>query len=165
MNAKEIFIKRIEDQLKVLQDALEYNRSLPVSFFENLQLSPAVDAPTANAFKSLDKGSTVRPDKYIDVSDYGANRRLIIEILKAEGVGMVKWNIAARFAELTGKSKEEVANMVTNGISGLNQEGSIVGYKPDGLKFKGFFWTLPQWWENQQLKAHHKPFQGMVKSL
>lgn len=164
LSPKQLFLQRIEEQLKVLKDAYEYNKSLPESFFENLQLSPAVDMPTANVHKSL-TDSTVRPDKYIDITEYGANRRLILDILKNEGVGMVKWNIASRFAELTGKKREEIDNMITNGLSGLKYEGSVVPYKPEGLKFKGFFWTLPHWWENGYLKAQYKPFQGTIKGF
>lgn len=164
MNAKEIFLQRVQEQIKVLQEAYEYNKSLPVSFFENLQFG-ALPMPTANVYKPAADTSTVRPDKYIDVSEYGANRKLILDILINEGVGMVKWNIATRFAELTGKLKGEIDNMITNGLSGLNHEGSIKPYKPEGLKFKGFFWTLPHWWEGDQLKEKHKPFQGTVKGF
>ncbi len=165
LTSKQLFLNRIEEQIKILRDAYEYNKSLPDSFFENLNLTPMVDMPTANVFKASNPNSTVRPDQYIDITEYGANRKLIIDILKVEGVGMVKWNIARRFAELTGKDPEEIGAMVTNGLSGLNHEGSIKPYKPEGLKFKGFFWTLPHWWENGQLKAAHKPFQGTVKSF
>ncbi len=163
MNAKEIFLRRVEEQIKVLQDAYEYNKSLPISFFENLQFG-AIPMPTANVSKP-EHISTVRPDKYIDVSEYGANRKLILDILINEGVGMVKWNIASRFADLTGKNKLDIDTMITNGISGLKQEGSLLPYKPEELKFKGFFWTLPHWWENGKLKDKHKPFQGTVKSF
>ena len=163
MNAKEQFLKRIKDQIKVLQDAYEYNSTLPDHFFDNM-LFVANDKPSLDVAKA-GTHSTVRPDKYVDVSEYGANRRLIIDILRTEGVGMVKWNIASRFAELTGKKQEEIDAMITNGISGLKQEGSIKGYKPEGLRFKGFFWTLSHWWDGDTLKKQHRPFQGKVSQL
>lgn len=162
MNAKEQFLKKLKDQIKVLQDAYEYNSSLPVSFFENLMGNDT--KPGLPVSKPL-LHPTVRPDKYIDVSEYGANRRLIIDILRTEGVGMVKWNIASRFAELTGKRKEEIDHMITNGLSGLKHEGSVKAYKPAGLKFKGFFWTLSHWWDGDNLKKDHRPFQGKVHQL
>lgn len=163
MNAKEHFLKKITDQIKILQDAYEYNSSLPASFFENMIF--VADKSHLLDVSKPHTASTVRPDKYVDVSEYGANRRLIIEILRTEGVGMVKWNIASRFAELTGKKREEIDSMITNGISGLKQEGSIKGYKPEGLRFKGFFWTLSHWWVGDTLKKEHRPFQGKVSQL
>lgn len=177
MTAKEIFLSRIELQIKSLQDAYEYNKNLPDSLFENLvPVSNAVDKPTANVTKTLIDNSVLNFQqlKYVSKDfqqtlskeyEYGQNKKMLISILTDEGKAMVKWNITKKFAELSGKSVEEVTNTITNTLATLNSDRTIIGYKPEGLKFKGYFWGLSHWFKHGIILPEYAPFKGQVLEL
>lgn len=179
MTAKEIFLNNILHEIDVLQTAYNNTKDLPDSLFELMKpISKPVNKPTANGFPSLHKlkdAIDTNPIKFfesnnlkpqIDISEYGANKKLILDILKAEGMAMVKWNITARFAEMSGKPKEEISETVTNAISALKMDKLIIGYKPKGLVFKGLFWGLSEWFNGENIKSDYSPYkQAEIKQL
>jgi hypothetical protein len=173
MTAKESFLNSLLNQIQTLQTAYEFNKSLPDSVFEgmiavqqpskNQTISKAIDKPSANVQRLpvyFGGGSMVNTTN--QQSEYGINKRTLIKILEDEGKAMVKWNIQSRFAELLGKSTEEVLNTVTNTLATLKEDGTIEGYKPEGLKFKGQFWGLSEWFVNGFIKEQYSPFKNVT---
>jgi hypothetical protein len=52
---------------------------------------------------------------------------------------------------------EKAVRTVTFAISGLQANtNQIKGYKPIGLRMKGNYWTLTEWWEGAKLKNEYK---------
>ncbi|MGF2412236.1 hypothetical protein [Ferruginibacter sp.] len=178
MTSKEAFLNRILEQIQTLQSAYEFNKGLPDSLFDSLPsasnsiqknilhnhpslTSIQINKPSANV-QRINTIKSPAASAYGQQQDYGINKRTLIQILHDEGKAMVKWNIQTRFAEMLGKTTDEVLNTVTNTIATLKEDGTIIGYKPQGLKFKGQFWGLSEWYENGIIKEQYSPFKGVT---
>ena len=86
---------------------------------------------------------------------YGSNRKIVLEIIRTEGKAMLKSAIVQKFEEITGLKDQN--GVVTTAISSLNFSHVLIGYKPEGAKFRGLYWTLKTWWVNDKLAEEHKP--------
>jgi len=147
MNAKQIFIQRMEEHIQAMQDALERNKSVPDSLFENLpSISPQAAFNTANV--------APKPKR----EEYGKNKKVVLEIFGEAKKALKKMDVATKFSEKTGRTMSDSVRTVTNALSSLHDEHLIRGYKPAGLKFKGQYWTLPEWWDNDVIKLEYEPY-------
>ena len=158
MTAKQIFLKRIKDKLeaseievKTYKELYSQNEKLPDSFFEGL-----VDMP---------EGATAVTDKQRpplelisqSASDYGRNKRLVIEIINKEGMAMLKSDIIKKFEEMT--NEKDASAIVTNAMAALSStDEAIVGYKPKkGVKFRGNYWALSTWMDGEEIRPEYAP--------
>ena len=171
MTAKEIFRSRLKEQIDVLTLQYESSRLLPDSLFENLEANPIskpVDMPSANVFKLYQpppKTIPELPDGIVNISEYGVSKQLLLSIIRNNGKSIQKGDVIEIFAERSGKSTIEITNTVTNGLSSLKDEGLIIGYKPAGLKFKGLFWSLKEWWKDDKILQQYEPYSEKLKYL
>lgn len=186
MTAKEQFLQKILLEIQKLQRAYDLNKDLPDYMFESTPviISKPIDRVSANVAplngppgsqiaKYLDKVRVEMADyelqkklgKSVDTTQYGATKKLLLDILRERGKSMQKIEISEEFAERSGKTVAELANSITNGLAGLKEEGLVRGYKPAGLKFKGLFWALSEWFEGDKIKLEHEPYSGKLKSL
>lgn len=165
MTAKQILINRLKVKLEEAQaavtdyaDAIAYNSKLPDSFFENLfDIKESEITPIQNCveLKSVPLHKKVQDD-LSNNSDYGRNKRLIIEILQDEGKAILKSEIVSKFEAKTGLNNQK--KVVTNAIAALSGENSLMGYKPTGMKFRGNYWALATWMESDnKIKEEYEP--------
>ena len=122
--------------------------------------------PSANVYKAKVKtDNTELPDGIVDTSLYGISKKLLLTIFKENGKPLHKGEILEIFADRAGKSTKDVYNTVTNGLSTLNEDRYIIGYKPVGMKFKGKLWGLKEWFNNGQIKPEYNPFPEGINEL
>lgn len=159
MTKKETFLNSILDQIKVLQLAYDTNKNLPEYIFENMQ---GITLP-ANVEKNIE---TIEPAKEDGAAlEYGLNKKTILKVLGDNKKAMLKADILDKFLDNVVMPQKMAINAVTNSLAALSQEETIKGYKPAGLKFKGKFWTLAEWWENGKLPIQYEPYSGKLGIL
>lgn len=165
MTKKESFLKSILDQISMLQKAYDYNNALPDYIFENLQpigLPSHISGSTDEPIKVKEEGGGL---------EYGENKRLILKILAENGKAMLKSQIVHKFLDEVVMPEKMALNAVTNALSSLTIDKEIKGYKPAGLKFKGLFWTLSEWWitdlksDKERLPMQYEPYSGKIKQF
>lgn len=151
MSPKEIFLKKIQDQITVLEQAYSYNKQLPDLFFEGLAIptSSLVSIPEAQPIQQTPLFEENKTD-----AEYGFYKKMVVKILKEKKVAMLKSQIVKEATKITGK---EETGSITNAITGLSTDGVVKGYKPEGIKVRGNYWTLSNWWENEQLQSEYEP--------
>lgn len=159
MNRKETFLNSILDQIKVLQLAYDTNKNLPDYIFDNMQ---SISLPE-NVVKNIE---TVEPKKEDGAAlEYGANKKWVLKILEDNNKAMLKADIVDKFLEHVVMPETMAMSTVTNSLAALSQEETIKGYKPAGLKFKGKFWTLGEWWQDGKLPLQYEPYSGNLSEF
>jgi len=162
MNAKETFLKKLADQVKIYEEAIEFNKKLPESFFEGLQNDFHPGLETEKAISNINGIGLYKAEdnKY----DYGKNKRTVTEILKNNNRVMMKGDIIDEYERITGEN--DAAKTVTNSLAALSTEKVVKGYKPEGYKIRGYYWGLLAWFENDELISEHKPTRNnLIKHL
>lgn len=124
MTPKENFLRSIQERIKVLQAAYDYNKNLPDDIFESLN------------------GSNIEPERIpkkvvYNENGYGVNINTIREILKTSPSGISKSEIIDRFPDVDG----DKYIIVTNALSSLMKGGELEKIKPK-KKMRGFYWKL-----------------------
>jgi hypothetical protein len=159
MNKKETFLNSILDQIKVLQQAYDANKNLPDYIFENIQ---SLKLP-----ENVEKNVVVIDAKKQDGAalEYGENKKTVIRILEEKQRAMLKAEIVDEYMNDWVVPENMAINAVTNSLAALSQDGIIKGHKPAGLKFKGKFWTLSEWWQDGKLPLQYEPYAGKLKQL
>lgn len=165
MTAKEHFLQKMEELIKTseseliaLKEAYLQNKKLPDSFFQHLQSPPEISEIMVHAPKSenpplLTGGEAV---SVITNSDYGRNRKLVLQILKDEGKALLKGNIVSKFEELTGETN--TTGIITNALASLSTEGTVIGFKNEEVKVRGLYWGLKSWFDEKgKILENHKP--------
>jgi hypothetical protein len=146
MKPKEKFLFNIQQKIKILQDAYNYNKNLPDDIFESLiELTPNHNS----------NGVTHVKNEVVE-SAYGENTKMIASILEERKVGMLKSEIIEQIK----KNKPELTNLdklATNALSSMGDRGHVKGYKPKGYKIKGYYWTMAKWWDGNKLKKEYEP--------
>jgi len=159
MNKKETFLNSILDQIKVLQQAYDANKNLPEYIFENMQ-SISLPSNVANNIE------TIEPKKKDGLQlEYGENKKTVIKILEDNQRAMLKSDIINGYMDELIMPESMAINSVTNSLAALSKDGIIKGHKPAGLKFKGKFWTLAEWWQDGKLPLQYEPYGGKLKQL
>lgn len=124
MTSKEKFLLNIQERIKVLQSAYDYNKNLPDDIFESLN------------------GSNIEPVSILkkvthNEGGYGANINTLREILKNSPDGIAKADILKQFPNVDG----DKYIIVTNALSSLMKGGELEKIKPK-KKMRGFYWKL-----------------------
>jgi hypothetical protein len=154
MSAKEQFLQKLKEQIKVLQDAYDSNSKLPDSFFELI-------FPVSNHTKTI---NVIQPfssilDKTSEIFDYGKNKKAVLKIIEDAGHVVIKSFIVEIFSKATGIDEGESMRVITNALAALSQDGAVIGYKADSVRMRGNFWGLKKWFENDKLKEEYKPLE------
>lgn len=69
---------------------------------------------------------------------------------------MLKSEIVSKFEEIT--KEKDATSMVTNAIAALSgADNAIVGYKPEGMRFRGNYWALSTWMDGKKIKDQYAP--------
>ncbi|MEO9021060.1 MAG: hypothetical protein ABI237_07615 [Ginsengibacter sp.] len=167
MNKKESFLNSILDQIKILQLAYDSNKNLPDYIFENMQ---DISLPT-NVTKNIGTEEPLKLKDDGETLEYGENKRLILKILRDNNKAMLKGEIVDKFLEVAKMPETMAINAVTNGLAAMSNDGEVIGYKPAGLKFRGKFWTLNEWWitdlktNKKRLPLQYEPYSGKIGQL
>lgn len=129
MNAKEKFLANIQQRIKVLQDAYEYNKNLPEDMFENLGNGIMQATPPDSGAKNNGSG--------IVETGYGAYKKSVKDIISSHRMGVLKKDIIKVFHKQYPNAGDTA---VTTALVALQKEGDIRKEKPKGIKVKGFLW-------------------------
>ena len=157
MTAKDTFLKKILVKIETYKAAYEYNKNLPDDFFEDLQsdaTTTAIATVSNPAYSSIiDHGSDSGQDI---ISEYGKNKKTVLQILSTRKSPLLKTQIILDFERITGQ--KQAIDIVTNALTALKSDGVVMGYKPNGLRFRGYYWGLVDWLdENGNMKPEHIP--------
>ena len=167
MTKKEAFLNSISEQINILQQAYNYNKALPDYIFETLQ---DISLP-ASIERNITKEEPVKVNEESGSLEYGENKRLVLKILNDKNKAMLKAEILKKFTEEVVMPEKLALNAVTNALAALNRDHEVKGYKPAGLKFKGLFWTLENWWitdfktNKVSLPIQYEPYSGKLGIL
>lgn len=124
MTSKDKFLRNIQDRIKVLQSAYDYNKNLPDDIFESLNGSNIELAKVSKKVIHNESG-------------YGANINTLRDILKNSPNGISKSEILEQFPDVEG----DKYTIVTNALSSLMKGGELEKIKPK-KKMRGFYWKL-----------------------
>lgn len=94
------------------------------------------------------------PHVHLKFGDYGFNKILIIEIIRNQNKALKTSKIREIFTNLISEHKvteDEIKTIIINSISSLRIEKKIIGYKTGHKKLKGYYWGLPEWFNNSDL--------------
>jgi hypothetical protein len=144
MTKKEAYLKAISTKTTQLQALYGLVLTIPDSLFDELHqvAFPVADNPIPVTI------TVPTEPKANSENDWGKNKRLVIEILKANNKPMLKSDIIIQYQNRTGI--QDATNIITNALAALRDDLKVKGYKPDGLKFRGFLWTLVSWWKDDK---------------
>jgi len=137
MKPKEAFLQNIKAKIKVLQDAYDFNKSLPDDVFESLfdssnngrELSldtpkVAISAENHNGFEK------------IDITGYGAKREIVKGVIAAKAGGTDKKSIVSYLQSNYDLEKNKAGMMVTNTVTALIKDNEIEAIKRGKYRIK-----------------------------
>ena len=138
MKTKEAFLQNIKAKIKVLQDAYDFNRSLPDDVFESLFNVPNnghdLTLETKEvAVLSKDDNNTFEK---IDIDDYGAKRDIVRKLIANNVGGIDKKSIITYLTSTYQLEKDKAAMMVTNTITALIKGDEIEAFKRGKYRMK-----------------------------
>lgn len=164
MTAKERFLDRLalqissaRSQLKMLEDAYEFNKGLPDVIFtdETVAPLPPIDL----------RPNTIKINELLaEEGDYGRNKKLVRLILDTADKALLTKEIEKQFREMIGSNKDE-SKAVNNTLSALQKDGEVLTYKPSDFKIRGLFYTLSVWWVAGNLMREYRPIAANYKGI
>ena len=138
MKTKEAFLQNIKAKIKVLQDAYDFNRSLPDDVFESLFNVPDNGHDLTIETKEvavLTKGGNNSYEK-IDIDGYGAKRDIVRRLISANERGVDKKSIISYLTSTYDLDKDKAAMMVTNTLTALAKGNEIEAIKRGKYRIK-----------------------------
>jgi hypothetical protein len=139
MTAKEQFLQNIKNRIKVLQDAYDYNKNLPDDVFESLFGNINVNG---NGQQQAERVA-ITIDGQQQVLEYGANKKLIRDIIANAANGIMKQTIIDKvLVARPSETKEDVSYIVTNALAAMAKDKEVAKFKPSGFRGKGYYWKM-----------------------
>lgn len=145
MTSKENFLRNIGAKIQALKSELA---KLENAYKVNSEISDEVfnmmfgeGAPIKEEVVRQERTQYQAP---ADTSEYGAIKKLVLQIIKNGGRAISKRKIVGRYASMIHSNKDET-NAVTNALSALLKDRIIISYRYDQIRIKGKFWALRDW--------------------
>jgi hypothetical protein len=138
MKPKEAFLQNIKAKLKVLQDAYDFNKSLPDDVFESLFNSSnnSHELPIETKESKVLANEGHNGFKNVDINDYGAKREIIKGLIANKVGGVDKKSIINYIISTYSVDKDKAAMMVTNTITALSKSNEIEVVKRGKYRIK-----------------------------
>lgn len=141
----------VADSLEQITDemyALMFSAGLPPGI-SSVGITPVISV-APQSMVTVDVTTTT-------IDEWGGKKRIVLEILTAKGKVMLKEDIVKEVERLTGAKDQEAP--VTNALTALRIEYKVRGEKIGGIKIRGKFWGLAEWYDAKgRLKNEFNPY-------
>ncbi len=149
----------VADSLELLSDEM-FDRLFPNGSH------PAIIQSNESQYSKYVVPASASSETTESLEGWGDKKRIVLEIISEKERALLKNQIVEEFEYRTMTTDQE--NTVTNALTALRVDGKIEGGKVKGIKFRGKYWGLPEWFENEELKEqfipNHAKFHRMAET-
>jgi|HubBroStandDraft_2_1064218.scaffolds.fasta_scaffold133930_1 hypothetical protein len=152
---KQQFLDTLLKQIRTFQEAYDSIKNIPDSVFE-LVYSSVGTGLNGTAIPSLE--TIAGQDEEPDLSWASSNRGLVLKVIERHNSAIQKKEIISKFRVAYPNLAANAESIVTSALSGLRVHESIRSYNPSATgNVKLGYWTLPSWWDGDNLRAEYRP--------
>jgi hypothetical protein len=137
MKPKEEFLHNIQAKIKVLQDAYDFNKSLPDDVFESLfkKINNHAELPIiTNDVPETVINKDANPK--IDINEYGAKYKIVKSLIESNVNGIEKKSVINYLSKVYKMEKDKAKMTATNTIKRLTDDDEIEAFKRGVYRIK-----------------------------